>query len=203
MSPQPLTADYRLELQITVPTLTHELRTYCQASPSILSVDGYYLWDRDGLATLIPSVCAQTFWNALRPVFHTDVLAPSWLLRNRVGSVWNPVAGGALTGAGTLSTGNILCSQVTISMRTDNFQRIRMLLLEQAVLAGAQKGFGSAGLHAAMPDLSDAIDGSDTEGSGYFQWARSKDKRQLAASGSIISYTWDLNDKIRRARGVQ
>jgi len=202
--PQPLTAEYRVRLDIVVSGLTHKFRTYAQASPSILAPSGYFLWDRTGLATIDSQDAAQSIWTALRGIYGSIVAAPQFILENRSGTVWNPVATGALTGAGTDGSSFFDASQLTVSLRTDNFQRIRMVILEQDHTSSPQKKSSMTAFKSAWTTaLGEAIDGTDADGNGYFQWARSLDNRMLQEASPFVSATYDLNDKIRRARGLQ
>lgn len=200
---EPLTAEYRLVIVYTVPAQVHQMRTYCEASPSLLAASGYYLFDRDGLATLDAQDCAQAWWTAVKPWFHSSVVAPDYRLENRVGAAWNPVLTGTLTGAGTASGTPNYASQVTVSMRSTAFTRLRLILLEQSIMIAAQKQIGYGGLHAQQASLPEAIAGVDGNANGYFKWARSKNKKMLNATAPIISTPYDLNDRVRRSRSVQ
>jgi|SRR5215831_17447861 len=200
---EPLTAEYRLELTIVVAALVHKLRHYAEASPSLLSADGYFLFDRSGIASIQPRDAAAVWWAALKPAYNTTVAPPTWILHNRVGPVWNPVASGTLSGNGTNTSGIVYASQLTISLRTDNFKRVRQILMEQSTADHATKYFGYTDLHTNLPDLADCLVGTFGGGNNLHEWVRSRNKRELAESAPIISTTFDLNDKLRRARGVQ
>lgn len=199
---QPLTAEYRLTLHYTVATLPHKQVTYCEASPSILATSGYFLFDRSGLATIDAGDAAQSWWSAFNNILNTTVAAENWQLEQRTGVVWNEVTAGTLTGAGGSSDAIQNTSQVTISCKTSDVNRIRVIILEQSRLtSNSGKNFGSAGLTAINAALSDAMTGADSDASGFFQWARSRNKKELHATQPIISIVFDLNDRIRRARG--
>jgi hypothetical protein len=200
---QPLTATYRLGLHIVVQGLLHKQRFYARASPSILSADGFFLWERDDIADIEPHTAAQVWWNAVRGNFNDTVAAPSWLLEQRTGTSWNPVAGGAVTGAGT-DTGDIqIATQFTISMRTTDFNRIRMVILESNSFELGIKTVGSAGMAIEWSTLASRLDGSAGLAGQLWNWVRSLNNIALAESGPIVSGTYDLNDAVRRARGVQ
>lgn len=200
---QPLTATYRLGLHIVVSGLTHVQRFYARASASILSADGYFLWERDDIADIEPHTAAQVWWDTIKSRFHTSTAAPSWLLENRVSTAWVPVAGGAVTGAGTGTDPNVLNSQFTVSLRTTDFNRIRMVILEPNIFHTDQKLVGSAGMATDWSSLASRLDGSAALAGQLFNWVRSLNNVELANSGPIISATYDLNDAVRRARGTQ
>lgn len=200
---EPLTAEYRLELTYTVPNQIHKIRHYCEASPSVLAASGYFLFDRGGIADIDAGAAAQKWWTALLPLFHTSVLAPSWILHHRVGLAWNPVTAGVVTGAGSSGTTPNYASQFTISLNTDDFKRIREIILEQSRFVAAFKYVGYANLHSNAPAIADWLTGADADGEDGHQWVRSKNKKMLHATAPIVSSVYDLNDKVRRSRSVQ
>lgn len=201
---QPLTAPYRVELRITVDGLTHKLRAYCQASASILAPSGWYLWDRSDIASIDLTDAAQNLWNGLKPAFQNTVLAPQCTLYQRLGTVWNPVGTGVPTGAATGVFGAVgRCGQLTISMITTAFHRVRLNLLEPGVVSAAYKSVGVSGLTGILPLLATEIDGSHGDPNDYFNWARNKSTEALSDFAPVVSTTWDLNDKVRRARNDQ
>lgn len=201
--PQPLTAVYRMVLNISVSSLVHKFRAYAEASASIVSPDGYYLFDRNGLAVVEPNLAAQAMWNSVKGNYNTAVPAPTWLLEQRTGSSWNPVASGTTTGAGTSSGSIRLGGQFTASFRTTDFQRIRAVILEMDSFEFGVKLIGSGGFASVWSTFAAKWDGSGGGTSDPFVWVRSKDKKELAANGAIISGTYDLNDKVRRSRNAQ
>jgi hypothetical protein len=201
---EPLTAEYRISLHIVVGGLTHLLRVYCEASPSLLAASGYFVFDRSGLATIDAGDAAQAWWNALRTLYGTSILAPVWFLENRSGVIWNPVATGSLTGAGTVTGSFFDATQLTFSMRTSVFTRIRFVVLEQNKTQNPDKIQTLSELSASYGSaIAQALDGSDGNSDGIFNWARSKAKRELHSAAPFVSMTWDLNDKVRRARNLQ
>lgn len=200
---QPLTAEWRITFSISVAGLIHKLRVYCAADVSILAASGYFVEDRTGIADIDAGDAAQAFWTSLRPLFKTTVSAPGWLLEHRVGSLWNPATSGTTTGAGT-DTGSIFAaSQMTVSLRTTDFNRVRIIVLESDLFDQGQKFYGYADLHAIAPALAEGIAGVDAIASGYFQWARSRNKKLVNEGAPIVSTVFDLNDKVRRSRNVQ
>jgi len=198
---QPLTAPFRMTFSIVVSARTHKLRVYCQAAPTILSGYGYYLYDRGGIADIDPGDAAEAFWTALKPNYDADTNPPDWVLEQRDDIVWNPVASGSTTGVGTLGTPNKAAVQMTVSLRTEDFQRIRIITLEGGIFDFESKAVGYAGLSAVLPTLATHL---TTAGGGHvYEWARSKNTKLLHGSNPIVSTVWDLNDKIRRSRGYQ
>ena len=201
---EPLTAEYRLRLDIVVGGLTHKMRQFCEASASLLAASGYFLFDRSGLATIDAGDAAQSFWTMVASVYGTSVTAPQWILENRSGVVWNPVTAGTTTGTGAITGSYFDATQFTISMRSTLFTRLRLIILEQNKTQNAAKINSLSALSASWSAaLAAGISGSDSDASGYFQWARSKNKRELNATSPFISSTFDLNDKVRRSRNIQ
>lgn len=200
---EPLTATYRLDLTIDVSSQIHKQRFYVEASPSILSADGYYLFDRSGIASIQPRDAAAVWWSAIKEWFNTSVGPATWILYNFVAGAWNPVASGALTGNGTSTAPIEFASQVTISLRTSTFKRIRMVILEQSLLVQAGKSYTYSALHTVAPNTADAIFGTFGGGASFQAWVRSRNKKELDGSNPLVSFTFDLNDKVRRARGLQ
>jgi hypothetical protein len=199
---EPLTAVYRVDLTITIAGLNHKQFTYCEASPSLIAASGYYLWNRSGVALIDFGDAVNAWWTALRSVYDSQVTAVASVLSNFSGGTWNPVAAHTVTlgtaPAGTAQGGG----QLTISNRTDNFKRQRVILLETLVPVGKKYG-SQAAFAAAYAAVAGAIDGSDSNVSGYFNWARSRNKKLLHPSTAIVSAVTDLNDRVRRARGLQ
>jgi hypothetical protein len=203
MPAEPLTAEYRVVIEFVVPNLIHVMRCYAEASPSLLAPSGYFLFDRSGIASIDAKDAAQAWWTAVRPNYFSSVVPPTFRLENRVGVVWNPVSTAALTGAGTNLQTTSFASQFTISCRTTNFKRIKFIWIEQAQYQAAFKYIGGTALAVQSPLFAHSVDGTDALPTNLFNWARSRNKRELAISGAVISSTYDLNDKVRRSRHIQ
>jgi hypothetical protein len=202
--PELLTAEYRLRMDIVVNGLTHKMRQFCEASPSLLASSGYFLFDRSGLATIDAQDAATYWWNPLATIYGSIVAAPQWILEARDGVVWNPVTAGVTSGAGSSGSSYYDAFQRTISFRSSVFTRLRLVILEQNKSNSPNKLTSIAAFSALFGStLADAITGVDANPAGYFQWARSKNKRELHETSPYISCTGDLNDKVRRARGMQ
>jgi hypothetical protein len=199
-----LTAEYRLTIKPVTAGLTHLLRTFVEASPSILAASGYFVWNHNDVADIDSGDAAQALWTALKGIYDADVVAPDWLLENRDGVVWNPVAGGTLTGAGTATGTVAAASQLTVSLRTETFKRIKLVILESNNFSAGVKydNFSEFESDTSLTNLAHTINGADSDAAGYFQWARSRNKKKLHLTAPFVSATYDLNDKVRRARHV-
>lgn len=199
---QPLTAIYRLKLELTVTALVHTLTYFVQASASILATSGYYLWDRNGIASIDAGDGAQSWWAALKTQYSSAVSAPNWLLEKFDAGIWFPVAGGSLTGVGTNGTAVHLATQITLTLRTEDFQRARIIILESSnwgirpkstTLAQCKSELGTA--------FMENISGEDADAAGIFNWMRSRNTKLLHPTSVVVGLSFDSNDKLRRGRG--
>ncbi len=197
---QPLLATARLEFLYVVNSFNHRLNTY-MAYNDVLGQ--HQMNDRDGITTVLWTLGAQYLWDKVRGVYSAAGLpaAAQVSLFSRSGSIWNLIDVAALTGIGSGSGTVALANQSTWVVRDTAFKKIRFVLLEDLYGYAFHVQNGISG-SAPLDDVTKMINGTDTNASAPFRWMKSRGDRFIAATGSIAGLTQDLNDRLKRARGL-
>lgn len=196
----PLTAAFRLNFAYTVQGLTHSLRMYCKAQVALTDNSGYGVLARDDSTIIGATDAAQGVWDGIRPFFSAAVLPPQVTVQARVLTQWNPVATPIVTGNGSAGGGSSPASQLTITLRTVTFDHLRVLVLE-ALGAIPAKYTGVIPFSLAYPSLG-TLWGSTAPSNGPYHWQVGRDNQHVQAGQAFVSAATDLNDKVRRARGL-
>jgi hypothetical protein len=197
---EPLAATARIELTYTILNFQHRLRHYC-AYNDVLGQ--HQLVDRDGITTILWTVAAQYWWDKLRPLLEnaTWFTPPQAQLQHRDGAIWNPIDFATLTG--TESSGQLTyqASQATLVLRDSAFKKIRVLALEHTggYAFHSQSGQGP---NQAFTEWTNAYSGADTSANAMYRWVKSRGDRFILGTGNVAGLTFDLNDKLKRARGL-
>ncbi len=198
---QPLLATAKLEFQYTVSTFVHRLNMYI-AYNDVLGQ--HQMVDRDGITTILWTVGAQYLWDKIRAMYNpTAMPAPAQLsIFQRSGIFWNLIDIATLTGAGSSVGGETLANQYTWVLRDLQFKKLRFVLLEGI---NGYTGHWQNGLtpDPAMNAVTNALSGADANANAPYRWFKSRGDRFLAATGNIAGLTLDLNDKLKRARGLE
>lgn len=196
--PTPLVATYRIVTQYTVSSLVHVQHSYCQ--PDTVDGDDTTLVPRDGGAAILWSDAADKQWaNAFTYWVVADDGAVA-TLEHRVGSIWNPVAFHTLTGGGGGSLA--AASQLTVVMRDTSFKKLRLTLMEgnTGYVGHSASGVGMPGdIDSLIYAFTTPVDDRACPGN----WVKSRSNLFLLESGTVAGATLDLNDKLKRARGLE
>lgn len=201
----PLTASYRMNFAYTVSGYTHRLRQYCKA---VIVGGAYKLVERDGTTQITPQNAADGMGNALDNLFEDNNPSTcAWTLENLSGSAWNPVDSGSATVDSGVATAYVPASQITLVSRDTAFKKVRTIVLESNIRPPYHfnaLGSNTGQLHAFSSTLWAfclAFDLAAPEVYSPILWVVSRGNNYLADHG-FVGVTGDLNDKIRRGRGL-
>jgi hypothetical protein len=189
-----------LEFKWSVAGFVHRLNTY-MAYNDVLGQ--HQMVDRDGITTILWTVGAQYFWDKIRAIYDTSGVASpaSVTLFSRSGTLWNLIDVANLTGAGLHAPPYTPAQQWTWVLRDTAFFKLRFVLLE--TYNGYAAHFNDGITTTAINDaITNALNGVDVSANAPFRWMKSRGNRFLAASGTVAGLTADLNDKLKRARGL-
>lgn len=197
----PLTATARIKVTYTTDGFVHRYVNYC-AYNLVLGIP--QLVDRDGITTVLWSLASTYLWDLVRAVMSTTAVGATAVatLESRSGALWNPVAIYPLSGAGTTVGAYSKAQQATWVIRDTAFKKMRYLIFETpfAYLFHSVTGRGySAGYDA----ITDGFSGTDASANAPYRWVKTRGDRFLLATGDIAGLTFDLNDKLKRARGLE
>lgn len=196
----PLTAVSKLEFKYDIRGFTHRINMY-MAYNNILGQ--HQMNDRDGITTVLWTVGAQYIWDLLRVLYTTmDLTVGAQLsLFDRSGLFWNLVDVAQLTGVGTLGSGVAVAHQATWVLRDTAFKKLRFVVLETLA---AYVGHSQDGTTLGTPfnNVTGSLSGGDVSANAPYRWMKSRGNRFLAATGVVAGLTFDVNDKLKRRRGL-
>lgn len=193
MAIQPYNCTGRLGLNITVSGLTHKLRIPVDLHAPAASPQTLNTWvGSPGYVNA--SSAAQALWALLQPFYNTATAIPSYLVEENSGGVFTPLESGSLTGAATNSGSNQLCSFLTLTFKSANNHKLKVLVPEHIIAALETLNYptGNTPLDALLVDFI-TTSGSSNVGN----WARCKSDEQITR---IIKATNSYNKRIRRSR---
>lgn len=193
----PLAATHRIEFPIVVDGFTHHVRQYVKVTPGA-GPSGFDAVLRDGTLGVDVTDCADALYNIYKAHFQASVTTfgqPE--LQVFSSGAWLPVATLPTTTAPTGTTAYVKASQWTMSMRDTDFHRIRSILLEADFFAGSKQiPPGAPGFDTIIAWYNGPIALVHTNG---WNWIVGRSNLYI---GAVISVVTDLNDKIRRRRGI-
>lgn len=190
-----LVASWRITIPYTVTGQNHKVHAYARIATTTPS---FGLRHRD-LTTVIPWTDAADQFNR----YFGDAFLPAaatWgtvLLEQLVGSLWQPQATHSVTGTQTGTT--IPASQVTVVLRDTTFKKIRLVALDTKY----QPPIRWANLPTGTVIDNNLVEwtGAYTDTASPFLWQVGRSNNFLQAD-PIAGISVDLNDKLRRARGL-
>lgn len=190
----PLSATWRIKFQYAVDGLEHVLHAYARIGTITPTLT---LRQRDGVTETLWSDCATGMVGAMSNVLPAAVVWGAQTLEQLSGLVWLPQASAAAT-AGTAGTYKP-ATQITAVLRDTGFHKIRLQVMEGVVAAPSHTpGIPGSGFLNAL--LLPFTVGGSTAGDPYF-WMVSR-ANQYLQDNPVVGTTVDLNDKLRRARGL-
>jgi hypothetical protein len=160
--------------------------------------------ERDGVTQTSWITCAQAHWDAIRAVYgNTTPATVSAALETTQdgGDTWILDDITALSGGGSAPTNELKAGQLTIVVRDRNFYKIRIVLLEHSLYYTNHSANG-LGIDAATDALINKLNGVTlTTKTGWF-WQVGRSGEYFANTGAIAGVTADVNDKLKRRRGL-
>lgn len=195
-----LAATARIAIAYVVDGLHHVIHHYC-AYNLVLGVP--QLVDRDGITTILWTLAAGDLWSVAKGMFTAASVpsVPTATLESRSGALWNPVAVTSLVGIGTHGGTYNKASELTFVLRDTLFKKVRVNWLEGAFGYVGHSATGT-GIEASVDGMANMYNGANAGANDPYRWVKSRGDRFLAPTGVIAGGTLDLNDKLKRARGL-
>lgn len=201
----PLTASYRMSFQYVVSSYTHVIRHYVRA---VIVGGDYKVVLKDGVTQITPQQCADGMGNALDNLFQTaNPASAAWTLEHLSGMAWNPVATGGTATESGVSTAPALASQITLVLRDTSFKKVKAVVMESTVKPPYHfnvLGSNTGALHnfsSLLWAFCLEYDADTGELNPPQKWVVSRGNDYLQ-DHPFVGVTGDLNDKIRRGRGL-
>lgn len=193
-----LTATHRIFTQWINDGIIHDSIAYCERGTDIAGIP--YLKDRDGVTELPWTDAIAQLRVALQSVVGNTFAGLSHQLEERSGSLWFPVAFGttlALSGGPAQPA-----SQFTLVLRDTSFLKIRVTLLEciHGYVGHSNTGLG---INGAIDDFVGNYNGDGGGSDMPYRWQKSRGNNFILGVGSVAGGTLDLNDKMKRRRGLE
>lgn len=197
----PLTATARIKIEYTNTGLRHRFVRYC-AYNVVLGTN--QLADRDGITTILWTLAATYVWDLMRALMSAAQVAATATatLESRTLALWNPVEIFSLAGGGTSGGGGATAGQSTHVVRDTAYKKSRWLIMEpdHNYIGHSPNGYGFG---AVWDNFNQAINGGDASPNAPYRWAKSRGDRFNLATGCVAGATFDLNDKLKRARYLE
>jgi hypothetical protein len=198
---QPLLATFRMVINYRVAGVNHAWRGYCFApTPTVGAPD---ILQRDGVSVLDWTDAANYSWDQMRTLYNTGSIdSAQAVLEQFADPVWNPISFHTLTGGGASSASQKNAQQITYVLRDTAFFKLRFILLETVQGYTGHVGTGY-GLGTDQNSFTEKLDGTETNVNAFWNWQKSRGNRYFLASGTVAGLTFDLNDKLKRRRGLE
>lgn len=196
----PLAATHRIEFQYVVDGDAHKWRIYVglggASTPLAPTVQL-----RAPLVEQALSLVADGFWDAIAGDYKASTASfGDAILQEYSGGAWLPYAVYTTALVGTSSSPYIPAGQVTTTMRDSAFHKVRFIALE------SDGAIGKKTVHIADGSIMNTPFGHSLLGTTggaplgmIWNWARGRSDLYLASPIAMVS---DLNDKLRRRRGI-
>lgn len=194
----PLLASARMHFMYTIAGLQHVMNLYCAA----VEVSGVYNVGLNAGGNITVQQAADAVGSGMCPMLTAaDCTSFTATLQTLTGGVWFPrstvVVAGTLAASGTTIKGG----QVSLVLRDISNHLMKVILLESQAPVGFRTT-SPAGLSTAASNfykLFSVTSGTVTNRPAL--WAVSRGDNALFAE-PMVGFTTDLNDKVRRARGL-
>lgn len=195
-----LVPTYRFEFSYVVNGLAHKVRHYVNVDTST----PVKVMERDGSTAIAQSDAADGFAITFLSGYGlSHVPAMSWIFQHLVAGVWLPINSGSHTNTNSSGVAPEEATQVTLVFRDLAFKQIKVIMLESLIdgpfhvsnLAAANS------FNAALGSICQQYDSTFSVPFAPHLWVVGRSGNYLALT-PLIGATWDLNDKVRRARNL-
>lgn len=200
--PTPITATHRIVFPYTVLLLPHVHRLYLHAVTGG-GTSGFNTSPRTGHGAVDVQAAMTAVWNNLLNIF--DVTGASTvfgnaILEERSGTTWNPVYVESNSVQPTGSSTPIQAAMVQVSLKTVDFKRYNVVILEPDI-AFPKKVTAVSALSTPDRHFVDFYAGTGTPtDTDAYAWSVS---RGNAFVGSFLSWVTDTNERTRRERHLK
>lgn len=195
---QTLISTARMQLSYTIAGLQHKLNLYVKnATPSGGTYDIDVRPSVGGVITF--DHAADGIADVLEELMPSGATLDSVALQLLTGSIWNSVyfANPSMTPSANTY---VKAQQVTLVLRDTSFFKVKVITLEQTFPLPVHYS-SYAALGGDTLNYVKEFTGNNTVTYPPFNWVVSRGERFLA-DGPFVGLTTDLNDKVRRARGL-
>jgi hypothetical protein len=194
-----LDATQRLEFHYSVDGANHVFRHYCQLVASG-DASGYDLVPRAPGANFGASLGIDRLWTLLQGIFDSSKTTfGTVILQQLSGVAWNPLSFYVTAVAPTSGSAYVKAGQLTLTLRDMGFHKVRGVWLETVAPVGF-KGLTTSAFGAPYTALFNSYTSVGTIANhDPFHWVRGRSDLYLQ---SFVSFVTDLNDKVRRRRGI-
>lgn len=194
----PLLVTWRAVFSYIVSGLTHKLSLWCEGdNPG----GTYVIKDTTGGTTYTLSTVVAAMATALEYLYpNTDPTGLTLTLEEKVGLAWIPRGSASDTMDGSLGTANFLTSQGTVVLRDISGHMAKVVFMEGAIIPPYHY-VTSAGAPTAVQNFLKEFTSAAVQTGAPWHWMLSRGGNAMQDS-PLIGFTGDLNDKIRRARGL-
>jgi hypothetical protein len=194
----PLTADYRIKIEFQQNGQPHVWHGYCRLND--LGDSPPSIKDRTLASPISWTDAAQAACDGLSFVWAALDADPIATLEHLVGILWLPQDFATLTSpaSGTL----VPASMFTLVCRTSSNKKIRVIAMEtgDGYVGHSPSGMGINGQADQMVPY---WDGSSIIANAPFLWQVARNNAFIAATGGVAGGTYDLNDRMKRRRGLE
>lgn len=192
---QPLIATWRLTQPYTVAGLVHKWRAYFRIATTTPALT---VRARDGVTTFAIDDVIERVAQNMRNVLPTGATFGTALVEEHVGLIWQPRYVHLPTPSAAAGT-HFPATQITVTMRDSGFHFVRLVILDGNV--SAPRHFATLPATSEINAwLAGYVSTAPNPEAPYF-WQVSRSNLYLL-DGGFAGITLDLNDKIRRARGL-
>lgn len=192
----PLTASWRITIPYTVSGKAHKHRAYVRIATITPT---YTLRQRDGTTTMLASLAIDILANKLAIVVPAGSVFGTALLEEYSGGLWLPRYSHAPT-MGTVISGTLApASQITVVLRDTGFHKIRAIMLDTKFPPPGH--WNDDGTAAGLGGWTDRYGLAGASSNDPYYWQVSRGNLYLQDS-PWAGITFDLNNKVRRARGL-
>ena len=194
----PLTATHRIEFQYTVLSFVHKFHAYCSAVTGT-GPSGWNITQSD-LTTQDFQAVVDAWWNTVKGAFKaSDTTLGQAILQVRSGTTWLPISFFTTAVTATGASPTLLAGQMTMTLRDQNAKKLRIILLETIHAAGVKIVTPTGGGGDLSTIGTNYSSGGASGSKNPYNWQLSRNGQSI---GSFISQVTDLNNKIRRRRGI-
>lgn len=198
-----LVATHRITVSYADASQVHVIRAYCK--PANMSATPPTIHHRNGSTTFSWVLAAQHLFSMIANILDNDFSPGGALLEeNVVGTdTWTVVDTASLTGTGALGSGTLPASQYTLVVRDTEFRKIRVVVLDTAKHYTGHSASG-LGIDTDTDTVANEYNGANaSDDDSPYNWQVSRKNLFVKAVGAVAGGTYDLNDRVKRDRGLE